>query len=94
MGYKPDPTWASAMVEEVSYQLAEFQSDLEAGDVARLISGLADLRLGAQLSAEGNRLLMKAVYGKVGTLFEADTLCFITSLEAFPPIHCLLLGAC
>jgi hypothetical protein len=65
MGYKPDPTWASAMVEEVSYQLAEFQSDLEAGDVARLVSGLADLKLGSQLSAEGNRLLMKAVYGKV-----------------------------
>lgn len=82
MGYKPDPTWSSAMVEEVSYQLAEFQSDLEAGDVARLISGLADLKLGSQLSAEGNRLLMKAVYGKVRAGSCAHTqFCGMSSLQ-------------
>lgn len=50
-------------------QLTEFLNDFTARDVGRLITALADLRMGPALSADFNTKMMKAVYSKV---------CFLT----------------
>ncbi len=52
-----------ALSSEVRYQLVEFEGDFEAGDLARLISGLAGMRLGAEIAADEE--YRRCVYGGV-----------------------------
>lgn len=62
----PPAPWVAAAASEVQFQLTEFLSDFKALDLAQLISGIADLQI--PLSAEFNRVLMKAVYTCVHTI--------------------------
>ncbi|GFH13282.1 uncharacterized protein HaLaN_09133, partial [Haematococcus lacustris] len=49
-------------------QLTDFSSDFQAADLTRLISGLADMKLGGQISSDLRFKLMRAVYGKVHSI--------------------------
>jgi len=70
MGYKPDAQWTAALMKEVQLQLAEFLSDFNATDVARMASGVADMGLAPIMFAteDLNRLFMKAAYSKTKTI--------------------------
>jgi len=49
------PTFAAAVVEEVTYQVTEFAADFGAYDLARLVSGLADLTVVVASEAAGEQ---------------------------------------
>ncbi|KAJ9531420.1 hypothetical protein QJQ45_006874 [Haematococcus lacustris] len=68
MGLQPSPKMQDAIMAEALVQLTDFSSDFQAADLTRLISGLADLKLGGQISSDLRFKLMRAVYGKVNSI--------------------------
>jgi len=68
LGYTAAPDWAAAVAKEAEYQVTEFMADFTPQDLARLASGLADLRLQPALGPNFQPALMKAVYSKLRTI--------------------------
>jgi len=76
--------WVAAVAAEVEYQVVEFVGDLDAFDLARIASGLADLKVTPTTRLQ--EALMKAVYMR--------TRRWVCRAAARRPAQWCLQGAC